>query len=585
MDFWNIAVPTIIFLAPTLAIVLLGLRKANSGATEYNGVAVAFGIGLLASLVGVARFDQAVRLELLLPLSTEPSGYFEFAFQLQWMRFLWIAFSAALLLSFSLLDRPSAGATGDEGRPRNLSFLLGAFFFSALAFLSENTLLSLMFAEVTAFLLYAFGVRADGQEGELEKISYFKRSSFIFLSLLAMLGLAATGQFSVNSITLLGLVLYSLSFLFSKHTFPAWRYSPLVVLQAGILFFLLGRIMKEGMSPELWVPLAGTFGLGAVFLSAYAIRALSNLGTAFWTVFAFVCYLFFLRFSSGRPDDQFWGAYEVVGLASAYALAQLFRFGRLADQPWKKALHFIFAGLMLAVVTGALPGADAAITRGVNDPVRLVAYGVVTFFISLIVGKGLTVSFAPASGDAEKGQTYWKGLVPAAVALLAQLGTMARIIDIYGENPYRMGISYVMGSPLVIVAASALLVGLLAGALLGANSRYLGWAKVKERRMEDLFPRIDPSLIHWNEVLARSPDRLLRWSGAKASAIAERAAGKIDDGDRAFFGDRLYRGFRQYGSSLSLLLRFFHSGSVRAYLFMGILVTLFSCMLFLLEGR
>lgn len=587
MDFWNIAVPGLIFLAPSLAIAILGLSRAGQAkgsATELRWVAGVFGLALVTAIVGVVRFDQPVKLELLLALSAEPSGYFEFSFQLHWMRFLWIAFAAAILLAHTFFD--GARALAGESKASKLSFLLGSFLFSSLAFLSENTLLSLMFVEVMVFLLYAFSVRADGSEGELERVSYFKRASFIFLSLLAMLVLAATGQFSVNSVMLLGFVLYALSFLFSKHTFPDWRYVPLVTLQAGALYFLLGRIMKEEMSPELWVPLAGTFGLATAAFCAFSAIALSSLGATFWALVAFVCYFFFLRFGTNRPDDVFWGAYESVALLAAYAFSQLVRYGRTAGQPWQKGIYFLFAAILLGVVSGAVPGGDAGLARGIADPLRMVAFGTLTFFLAFVCGKALMVSFSKEGGAAEaETAPFGTGLLPAALAILAHVGVAARVIDIYGENPFRLGLGYILTSPAVIVAASTLVVGLGLGALLGRNSAFLGWAKVKEKRMEDLFPRIDPSLIRWNERLASGPDRAFRWVGARAESLSGRASGRIERADQKVFGDQLYRGFRAYSSSLSLLVRYLHSGSVRAYLFMGILVTLFSALLFLLEGR
>ncbi|RZA04751.1 MAG: hypothetical protein EOP11_14370, partial [Proteobacteria bacterium] len=156
MDFWNIAVPSLIFLAPILAIAILGLSRGagdRGSIAELRWAAGVFGIALITAIVGVVRFEQPVKLELLLALSTEPSGYFEFAFQLHWMRFLWIAFAAAILLALTLFD--GSRALEGENKASKLSFLLGSFLFSALAFLSENTILSLMFIEVTVFLLYA----------------------------------------------------------------------------------------------------------------------------------------------------------------------------------------------------------------------------------------------------------------------------------------------------------------------------------------------------------------------------------------------------------------------------------------------
>jgi hypothetical protein len=583
MDFWNIVIPTLVFLAPALGIVVLGLRKSQSGLSDFRGGAVVFGVSILAALVGAFHFDQPVKLELLLPLSMEPSGYFEFAFRLYWIRFLWIAFSGALLLAFSLMDGKDCG--GADSPSHKVSFLIAAFLFSALGFLSENTILSLMFIEITAFLLYAFGVRAEGAEGEQERVSYFKRSSFIFIGLLFMLALAATRQFSTSAIILLGLMLYSLSFLFSKNTFIAWRHVPLAALQAGTLFFLFGRIMREDMAPDLWIFLAGVFGVGAVVFSAFALIARSALGASFWVLFSFVGYLLFLRFFSVHPEDSLMGATEVIGLASAFSIVQFLRFGSQADQPWKKAAAFLLSGILLGIVSGAIPGADPGTGRSA-DPVRLVSFGLLTLLLALGIGKSLMFAFSsPEQKKPAPSSAFTFGLIPALVTIVAQVVVLVRIADIVGESPFRLGLGYLITGPFVIVAGAAVVIGLLAGSLLGSNARYQTWAESKEKKMEDLFPRIDPSIIRWNEWVDQAPSRLTAWCGARGRLYSQIGAEYLETADRKVFGDRLYRGFREYSGSLSLLLRYLHTGNVRIYLFLGALITLLGSLLFLLESR
>ena len=103
--------------------------------------------------------------------------------------------------------------------------------------------------------------------------------------------------------------------------------------------------------------------------------------------------------------------------------------------------------------------------------------------------------------------------------------------------------------------------------------------------MEDIFPSIDPSLVEWNLHFVRFPELGIEKISGLIIGWGLRSANSIDALDRGIFAEKFFRGFSESSGWLSLMARHFHSGQARAYLFLGVLVTLFSCFLFLLEGR
>lgn len=585
MEFWNIAVPGITFLAPGLAMAYLALRREGANAPELRLGSGVFALLLVAALVGVIRYETPVKLELLWPVTAESSGYFEFSFQLHWIRYVWIFFTASLLAGFMVLD--GRGALEGPGRGLKFLFLTGAFLFSAMAYLSENALLSLMFIEVTVFLLHAFSVRSGGDEGALEMISYFKRSSFIFVSLAAMLAFTAAGQLSTNSILLLGVVLYVMSFVLSKHNFLEWRYLTLTLVQAGTVFFLLGRVVKEDTSLELALPLSAVFAGATAIFSGLSLVSPSALGASFWMVFSFVGYLLLQRFSAPKPDDVFWGVAEAIGLAAVFAISALLRAAPQLRQAWQKAVSFALLAVLLSLVSGALPGVDIGGARAGGDlPLKLVVYGILTFLLSAVAAKALAAAFSDKNEQpAGIPPSFLYAVASSVVVFVAQAGALVRMIDIYGESPYRLGLPYLMANPLVMISAASLGAGLFAGGLLGANARFRGWSGNRERRMEDIFPRVDPAVIRWNERVARGPGLVMDWAALRLGEISDRGAALLQRGDRSVFADRVFRGIRSYGASVSHFARYFHSGNVRTYMFIGTLVTIIASFLFLWEGR
>lgn len=584
MDFWNIAIPALTFLAPAVACLYFTKGAKGRSVSEGTWGMVTFGMVMLISIFGLIRFESPVRLEFLWPFSAEPSGYFEFTIQLHWARYIWILFTNAILFGFSAFD--GKNSFRGEGRALKFNFLAGASLCSSLAYLSENVLLSLMFLEIMVFLMHAFGIQANPKEGELERISYFKRSSFLFLALIALLGTAATGEFSTNSVVMLGLVLYVLSFIFSKQTFTDWSQLSVTLIQGGAVFFLISRIIREDMSPELWLPVSTIFAVFGVVFASLSLISVSALGSSFWLLFSMMGYLLFLRFSSGRPEDPFWGTFEAIALCAVYALSSFFRFGKQADQGWKRALYFALSAILLAIVFGAIPGVDITGARAtLESPIKLVTIGLLSFLISLVVGKSVVVSFSAESGKGEDGLKFLSGILPALTLLLLQIGAVLRITDLYGESPFRMGPAYLLTNPHIATMGAAVLAGLFSGLLLGANAGFVKRIRNKERRMEDFFPRIDPMAVAWNEKTFQTPEKGMDWLSKKLSHLSAKSAAWVQNTDNALFGEKLYLRLRGYSDSLSLVTRYFHSGSVRAYMFLGILITLFGAILFLWEGR
>jgi len=581
MDFWNIAIPALTFLAPAVAcLYFTGRTQARSGSEATWGM-ITFGVVMLVALVGLVRFENPVRLESIWPFSAEPSGYFDFTLQLHWTRYIWIFFTNSLLFVFSAFEGKSSFR--GEGRALKFNFLAGASLLSSLAYLSENVLLSLMFLEIMIFLLHAFGIQSSSGEGEQERISFFKRSSFLFLSVLSLLALAVTGKFGANAVVLLGVVLYFLSFIFSRHSFSDWGHQSITLLQAGAAFFLLGRVIGEDLAPGLWVPVAVIFAASGAVFAWFSLTSVSGLGSSFWLLFSMMGYLLYLRFSSGRPEDPFWGAYEAIALGATYSLSSFFRFGRSADQGVKRALYFAVAALLLAIVSGAMPGIDIAGARAnLESPVKLITLGLLTFLLSLVVGKSIVISFTDEEN--KEAVSFSTGLWPAVFLLLIQVGAILRITDLYGEGPFRMGARYLLTNPHIATMGIAVLAGMFAGLLLGANARFVKKIRSNELRMEDLFPSVDPVAVAWNEKTFRYPERGMIWISDRLGHISGRSAAWVQNADKSIFAEKLFQVFRDSSVYVSQLTRYFHSGNVRAYLFLGVLFTILASVLFLVEG-
>jgi len=585
MDFGNMAVLGLTFLAPAAAILFFALKGKHAPEAESKSSLLLFGLGVLVAAVGVARMDLPVKTEFLWPLTMEQSGYFEFSLQPHWSRYVWILFSSAILFGFAAYDAPAAFESGRK----NLRFLFftGSYFSAVLAFLCENTLLSLMFVEMAAFMLHAFAMEEIGVNGELEKSSYFKRACFLFLGLVVMLGIALSGEFSTTSVVLLGAVLYVFAAVFSKNHPTDWSQLPLTLVHGGMALFLLERVTFGEVSTELWVPLSAIFGVSTALLALISLLSPTTLGATFWLGLSFLGYLLFLRFGSTKPSDPFWGIHEAVGLGAAYALGIIFRFGGSIDLLWKKAASFLLVAIFLGILSGALPSVEVSAARFESETslMKIAMLGLLTFLISAVATKALMLSFGKNEAKVEQPRAYLFTIAPSLLVLATHVGALLRWNEIGFDAVSTDGVPAMLYEMRVLVTSSAVGAGMLAGALIGAKFRNGGWAWSRELKMEEIFPGIDPALVRWNLHFVRLPERGIERISKLISDWGLRTANGLESLDRNAFSEKLFRGFAESSASLSSMARHFHSGQARAYLFLGVLVTLLSCLLFLFEGR
>ncbi|MGZ6468864.1 MAG: hypothetical protein ACXWQJ_16300, partial [Bdellovibrionota bacterium] len=91
--------------------------------------------------------------------------------------------------------------------------------------------------------------------------------------------------------------------------------------------------------------------------------------------------------------------------------------------------------------------------------------------------------------------------------------------------------------------------------------------------------------IRWNQAAVVAPEKGMDWLALRASTLNARAANGLQEMDRKLFAEKFPGGFLAYGSSLSRLMRFMHSGNIRFYLLFGTALTLFASALFLLGGK
>jgi hypothetical protein len=162
MNFGNLAFPFLTLGAPVVAILFFALGTRTSPDAERRASLFLFGFSILVAFAGVFRFTTPIKMEFLLPISTESSGYFEPSIQLHWIRYAWIFFSATILSGLAIFDGGRVFAS-PKGTLRFL-FLCASLLFVSFAYLSENFLLSLMFVEITVFLLHSFGMELGDAE-------------------------------------------------------------------------------------------------------------------------------------------------------------------------------------------------------------------------------------------------------------------------------------------------------------------------------------------------------------------------------------------------------------------------------------
>jgi hypothetical protein len=290
-----------------------------------------------------------------------------------------------------------------------------------------------------------------------------------------------------------------------------------------------------------------------------------------------------LRFSSNKPDEAIWGSFEAMGLLASYALSLVVRFARSSKQAGQPAVLLVFTVLLLAVITGVLPVAVGGFHAETRDTVlKISLLAILAFLIALVAARALAMASREGKERDARG-AFASAVLPAAIVILIQIGAQVRLHDGFS------GLLEVPGEVLsdisLLVRIAALLVGSLAGYVLGSNARLLQWSSHREKRMEDLFPRIDPVVVRWNQSAVLAPERAIEWLSDHAVAMNSRATSALQEFDRRVFAERFPGGFSTYGASLSRLARLLHSGNVRFYLLFGTLLTIFAGALFLLGGK
>jgi hypothetical protein len=343
--------------------------------------------------------------------------------------------------------------------------------------------------------------------------------------------------------------------------------------------------MADEVSSELWLPLSGIFGIATVAFACLSLIAPAALGSSFWLVCTCAVYLLYLRFSSAKPGDPFWGSYEALGLGATFAISQLMRFGERLDLVWKRILAFFFLALVLLVVSGAVPTVEPSTVHfdGETSLPRIALFGLLTFLVAAVSGRGFSSSLG--KGETATPRVLVAILAPCFLVLLAEAAMLLRWNELNFDGFAAGGYATFLADPRSLLAAAGAVGGLLCGGLLGTNKAFTAWTKKRDPRMESFFPVVDPGLIRSGERMLRGPELATDWLSARLTAETERAAGMLESADRGFLGERLFRRLSDSSVSLSEFVRLVHSGQARTYLFVGVLVTLLASAAFLWEGR
>jgi hypothetical protein len=347
----------------------------------------------------------------------------------------------------------------------------------------------------------------------------------------------------------------------------------------------MDRVLADEISSELWIPLSGIFAIGTVVFASLSLIAPATLGASFWLICSCLGYLLYIRFSSTKPTDPFWGAFEAIGLGAAYAIGNFMRFGEKLDLVWKRILAFLLLALLLAVVSGGLPTVEITTVRFDSETslLRIVLFCLLTFFVSVVSGRGLSSALSKEATTGRQLMILIFG--PSLLVLLTQVGMLLRWNELNPEGFSSGGYAAFFAEPRSLLALAAVGLGVICGGLLGTNQAFSVWSRRRDPRMENFFPAVDPSLVRSGEGLLRWPEAAMDWLSANLTMGTRTAAGALEAADRGILGERLFRGFTESCGSLSDLVRKIHTGQARTYLFLGVLVTLLASAAFLWEGR
>lgn len=574
MEFSTFIIPGMLLATPILALVLLLFpRKIEIPGFEKKVIISLFVFQLFVSLLGFLRFESEVKMGFILPFTLDTSGYFDFSLSLHWTRFIWSMANAGFMIALCLYDGDSRFS--DVKSRVRFMFLAGSTFFSALAVLSENIILSIMFVEMMFFLFHVDGLLAGDEESEQERSAFFRRAVFILFGLATCLILGALGVFETKAIVLVSALIFAGSLIFSRHNFTSWSSLSISAAKMGAAFFLLNRVLRADVAPDLWFGVAVVFGLITIAFSIFSFLSNRPTDSAFWLFFACFSYLYFSRFLSGIPQSNFWTAFECIGLFAAYSMALLVRFSAPEGDFSRRILNVAIVIFLLSIFSGAAPGLELAsheLER--NDSiVKTVLIAMVSFFLAVNAGKSVLLPNSDRDGKKVYGMPIW---APAVLLFLIQSAAIAFFLNLSSTD--MEGFLGGFARPEVQIHCAVLFVsivtGALAGSLIGSNSGFSNWLNKRDRRIGEFIPSVGSSAANLSQRVILAPHVLAKWLGEIIAVRGNIISAGLERADDVLFANKLYQLSSKYTDILSRTVRRAHLGNVRVYFFVGVLVIL-----------
>lgn len=566
------------FALPAVSIVALYYPVKSGGKLKVGHISVIFMAAVLVlTLAAAFVFPQSGGAVMALDIPV-PAPEFEISFVLSLDRIFWIISAAMTLLALLFLNGDSV-FKHREPVLRYL-YLLGFFNAFSLAILSEKIFPSLMFAEAALFLLHSFALLEGDLENKLERVSYFKRSAFIFLGLVLMIILYSTSLFGMGAIALSGLVLYVLSLIFSKHSYLSWDKNSDMWLLFLMSAFFVWRALTPQLATEMWVPVSMLFALFSAGCLVLSFLSLSRLRSFYWLGLGVMQFVLFLQFVSGEPWSPRWvlidGSQAMTFVLMGHVLMTL--------DGAKKDLFFwvmrISISFLLFYVVGAIPGLVSETAKSlaaggwhIYAPYLVLAFLASLSFIKIIVtGGGIE-----RGGGASKALAI--GSAAAAFGILLAVNFVAARLELISADAFftfRNTEESIVG----LSVFPLVLLGAVIAVLLCRNKNVMSYLRKREDKMEELLPRVDPALISLNRKFATSPANMIDKAVTRAVGASEAATAAVKNAESAFFESWFWTEMRKYVESASLLVRYLHAGTLTEYYLFALVVMIVAVLFF-----
>ncbi|MCO5141866.1 MAG: hypothetical protein M9962_02110 [Oligoflexia bacterium] len=324
---------------------------------------------LLICLISAISLSESISLAPIFTLSLEKTGYFDFSLFLYWKSLFFIS-----ILAFFFLIRAYFIFIEENKANSDLYFSGASFFCFSLALLNENYFTEVFFTEIGAFLLYLDQTRKSSEIEALEKVYYFRRYIFIFLTCVSILILSFIPAFDIQSLILLAFLLYFLSFVFSKTKIKTFCQASELLIISVVPLYILDSFMSNGIRAglELWAPIAILFGIISFYLILSVISH-ANFEIIISRLIPSVLGLYmYLNFSSGGNSRDLWALHLIAILISIGLLLLLrampIRSENKVFEILKYTMWFISLGLIVQFVPGPIMSLDSSIFNifGVN---------------------------------------------------------------------------------------------------------------------------------------------------------------------------------------------------------------------------